>query len=267
MKESVQNLIHQVEKAKALWEKTKSSSDFSPSAYQEKLRAHWTYHSNAIEGNTLTLGETIFFLREGLTAEGKPLKDFLEAKNHAEAIDEVQSLIVDGNRSLSESLIKELHAIILKGITHTVAKNDQGETIQKPCSPGQYKTQPNHVLTLSGQIHRYVEPVDVPRQMNEMISQYEKSVAAGVNSVITAADVHYDFVRIHPFDDGNGRLARLVMNFILMKAGFVPVVIFFEKRREYLQALEKADQGDRDTFYAFILQSLLDTYELMSGDE
>src|SRR3989339_1334635 len=82
---------------------------------QEQLRIEWTYNSNAIEGNTLTLGETAFYLREGLTSEGKPLKDYLEARNHAEAIDGLQE-IIERKRDLTEGLIKELHAVLLKGI-------------------------------------------------------------------------------------------------------------------------------------------------------
>jgi len=100
------------------------------SAIQEKLRIDWTYDSNAIEGTSLTRGETLFFLREGLTVEGKPLKDFLDARNHAEAIDWLYEVIKD-NRSVSQRLIKEMNALLLSGVKYTLAINQSGQKVRK----------------------------------------------------------------------------------------------------------------------------------------
>jgi len=123
---------------------------------QEKLRIEWTYNSNAIEGSTLTRGETLFFLKEGLTVEGKPFKDFLDARNHAEAIDYLYQVIKD-ELPVSQGLIKELNALLLLGVTYTEAISETGEKVKKPATPGQYKRLPNHVLQADGTIHHYTK--------------------------------------------------------------------------------------------------------------
>lgn len=229
------------------------------STLQEKLRVEWTYNSNAIEGNTLTLGETMFFLREGLTSEGKPLKDYLEAKNHAEAIDGLYE-IIQGERDLSESLIKELHGILMKGIEFTYAKTPSGQTVRKPFHAGQYKLQPNHVLTLSGKIHSYTEPLKVKDEMEKLVKWYYGEQA--LHAVEKAAIFHYRFVAIHPFDDGNGRIARLLMNLILMKNGYPPCIIQNAHRRKYLETLSRVDiKHDYVPFIIWIGEELLSTQE------
>ena len=226
---------------------------------QEKLRIEWTYNSNAIEGNTLTLGETMFFLREGLTSEGKPLKDYLEAKNHAEAIDGLYE-IIQGGRDLSERLIKQLHGILTKGIEFTDAKTPSGQIVRKPFHSGQYKIQPNHVLTLSGKIHHYSEPLKVKDEMEKLVKWYTQEHA--LHPVEKAAIFHYRFVAIHPFDDGNGRMARLLMNLILMKNGYPPCIIRNAHRRKYLETLEIVDaKKDYVSFIIWIGEELLSTQE------
>jgi len=224
---------------------------------QEKLRIEWTYNSNAIEGNTLTLGETAFFLREGLTSEGKPLKDYLEAKNHAEAIDYLKD-IVKRKRNLTESLIKELHALLMKDIEFTYAKGANGQIIKKPLYPGKYKMRPNHVLTLSGKIHYYTDPVHVHDEMEKLLKWFHSEKKLHI--IQKAAIFHYRFAAIHPFDDGNGRLGRLLMNLIIMQRGFAPCIIKNEHRRLYLGALEESDiTKDYTPFVKFICDELLTT--------
>lgn len=230
--------------------------------WQERLRIDWTYNSNAIEGNTLTYGETAFFLQEGLTSEGKPLKDFVEAKNHAEAIDYLYE-VVQTKRKLTESFIKELHGLLLRDIEHTVAKGADGKLIHKPLQAGKYKMRPNHVLTLSGTIHKYTEPINVPDEMQVLLS-WLWSNPDNLHPVECAALFHYRFVSIHPFDDGNGRMARLLMNLLLMQAGYPPCVIRNSKRREYLRSLEHADgTGSMEDFLMFIAGELIETQAAM----
>lgn len=236
---------------------------------QEKFRIEWTYNSNAIEGNTLTLGETMFFLREGLTSEGKPLKDYLEAKNHAEAIDGLYE-IIRGERDLTESLIKQLHGVLMKGIEFTAARSPSGQAVQKPFHAGQYKLQPNHVLTLSGKIHYYTEPVKVKDEMEKLVRWYHQEKR--VHAVEKAAIFHYRFVVIHPFDDGNGRMARLLMNLLLMKNGYPPCIIQNVHRRKYLETLAAVDEShDYAPFVSWIGEELLATQEemlaVLSGKE
>ncbi|TSC58858.1 MAG: filamentation induced by cAMP protein fic [Candidatus Peregrinibacteria bacterium Greene0416_19] len=239
--------------------------------WQERLRIDWTYNSNAIEGNTLTYGETAFFLREGLTSEGKPLKDYVEAKNHAEAIDYLQE-VVKSKRTLTEGFTKELHGLLLRDVDHTIAKGAGGKLIHKPLSAGKYKVRPNHVLTLSGTIHKYTEPIKVLDEMQNLLKWLQPSSRlrlAGkeggkLHPVERAALFHYRFVCIHPFDDGNGRMARLLMNLLLMQAGYPPCVVRNTKRREYLQSLERADTtGSTDEFVRLLAGELVQTEETM----
>jgi len=226
-------------------------------ALQEQLRIEWTYNSNAIEGNALTLGETNFFLREGLTSEGKPLKDYLEAKNHVEAIDTLYQ-VVKNKREITESFIKELHALLMKDIKFIMVRGGQGQIVRKEITAGQYKKRPNHVLTISGKIHYYADPIKIIDEMEKLLKWLNRN--ENLNPVVKAAIFHYRFVRIHPFNDGNGRMARLLMNLILMREKYFPCIIQNAHRREYLESLELADsKKDENYFIAFVAQELLIT--------
>ncbi len=226
-------------------------------AVQKKLKFTWTYDSNAIEGSTLSLGETIFYLQEGLTVEGKPLKDFLDASNHAEAIELLYG-VISNQRPVSEGLMKEINALLLSGVKSTPAIDEHGERIEKKARPGEYKQVSNHVLKTDGSIHHYVEPVHVASEMQQLcnwIAEQENEL----NAIIIAAIAHYNMVRIHPFDDGNGRGARILMNLILMKDGHPPAIVKNEQRRKYLEVLGQADNGDLNPFIEFIATSLAQT--------
>lgn len=234
------------------------------SVIQTKFRVGWTYDTNALEGSTLTYGETLFFLNEGLTVEGKPFKDFLDAKNHAEAIDYLYDIIKE-KRPISEGLIKEFNRLLLSGITHTQALNEFGQQVKKPATPGQYKRLPNHVIQPDGTIHRYTEPLKVVDEMEHLCKWLDKNLGS-VHPVICGAVAHYNLVRIHPFDDGNGRGARLLMNLILIQKGYPPAIVRVTKRRAYLNSLAKADKGEFLPFVEFIGESLLDTQKLIWAD-
>lgn len=232
---------------------------------REKLKIEWTYNSNALEGNNLTLEETAFFLREGLTSEGKPLKDFLEAKNHAEAIHALEDMVYE-KQDITEHFIKSLHQLLLDGIEYTHAKGINGQLIKKPLTPGKYKIRPNHVLTVSGKIHHYTEPEQVQIEVEKLIQWYRSNDAQNISAIERVAIFHYRFVSIHPFDDGNGRLARLLMNLILMKDGFPPCIIRNENRKQYLSELEKVDNTHNfESFILFVAQELWETMNMMYG--
>ena len=242
----------------------KSADDSLWSMIAKKLKVDWTYHSNSLEGSTLTLGETLFFLNEGLTVEGKPFKDFLDAKNHAEAIDYLYEL-VSNQREISEHVIKEINALLLSGVTYTVAQNSHGEKVKKKLNAGEYKKQPNHVLQADGNIHWYVDPINVKDQMEELVDWVNGKTRI-LNPIYVASVAHYNLVRIHAFDDGNGRGARILMNLVLLKSGFFPVVVRLEKKRKYLEVLSEADNGDVIPFIRFICTELIETYEKLIHD-
>ncbi|MEQ1616136.1 MAG: Fic family protein [Hyphomicrobiaceae bacterium] len=229
----------------------------------DKIKLQWTTESNAIEGSTLTFGETKFFIEQGLTVEGKPLKDFLDARNHWEAIDLLFD-VVAARRPVTPGLLQELNALILRGVEATVARNPGGAMTAKPASPGAYKSQPNHVLQADGTIHRYVEPLQVAAEVEQLCARIE--APHDLHPVVLAALSHYDFVRIHPFDDGNGRGARILMNLLLLRAGFPPAVVPLSSRRSYYAALADADHGRPLPFITLIADCVHDTQAQILSD-
>jgi len=261
---SLLQLIDEIDAMQAKINSRKPLQEAIWATIQEKLRIEWTYDSNALEGSTLTKGETYFFLREGLTVEGKPFKDFLDARNHAEAIEYLYQIIKD-ERPLTPGLMKEFNKLLLSGVTHTEAIDAMGQRVKKPANPGEYKRLPNHVLQPDGTIHRYTEPLHVPAEMDELF-QWIQAALARRPPVIISAVAHYNFVRIHPFDDGNGRGARILMNLILIKNQYSPAIIRKEERRAYLETLGWADAGNLGPFAELIARSLLSTQQIIWQD-
>ncbi|MCU0447745.1 MAG: Fic family protein [Microscillaceae bacterium] len=231
----------------------------------QKFRLDWNYHSNAIEGNTLTYGETKTFILYGLTAKGKPFKDHLDIKGHNEAILWLDD-IIKKNRPITETFIRELNKLLLGEPEYKSAKTPEGQPTQRLITPGQYKTTPNHVLTATGEMFYFATPEETPAKMNDLVDWLRlMNDDKDIPSVVTAALLHYKFIRIHPFDDGNGRTARILMNLILMSKGYLPVIIKSqpkEKKDEYYTALRIADGGDENTFVSFIAQQLVYSMEL-----
>ncbi|MEI2688969.1 MAG: Fic family protein [Anaerolineae bacterium] len=228
----------------------------------QMLRIDWNYHSNAIEGNTLTLGETRAFLLHGITAQGKPFRDYLDIKGHNEAIAYLEQM-VRGQEPLTEVVIRELHRILLVEPYEMDAVTADGRPARRRIAIGQYKTAPNHVRTSTGEIHYYATPEETPAQMGDLMAWYRQEIEGdALHPLLLAASFHYRFVAIHPFDDGNGRMARLLMNLILMQRGYVPIVIRLDSRTDYLLALETADAGELAAFVALVGEELIHSLEL-----
>lgn len=200
---------------------------------REDLIVRWTYHSNAIEGNTLTLQETKVAL-EGITVGGKSLREHLEAVNHRNAILLLEEL-VQKNEPLTEWTIKSLHQLILRGIDDDNA--------------GRYRSVN---VRIAGAEHLPPGHLQVPQLMESFIAWYQTE-AMTLHPVERAARVHSDFVKIHPFADGNGRTSRLLMNLELMKSGYPPAVLPVEMRLAYYTVLD-ADhvRGEKDDFVRLV---------------
>ncbi|MCB0840066.1 MAG: Fic family protein [Bacteroidetes bacterium] len=229
----------------------------------QKFRLDWNYHSNHLEGNTLTYGETKALILFGITAQGKPLKDHFEITGHDEAIKWVID-IVKQKRPLTENFIRELHKLILKEPYEVDAITPDGQPTKKRVNIGEYKTSPNHVKTKTGEIFRFATPEETPALMNDLILWYRnKSDNKEANPILLAAEFHYKFIRIHPFDDGNGRTARILMNFILMQFGYPPVIIKTEDKENYFAALRQADAGQIAPFIEYIAHNLAHSLEIM----
>ena len=202
---------------------------------REDLVLRWTYHSNAIEGNTLTIKETKVAL-EGITVGGKSMREHLEAINHREAIYFVEEL-VSRKAPLSERDIKDIHLLILKGI------DDQNAGIYR-----------NTNVIIAGAEHTPPDFIHVLSEMEDLIRWYQNE-AQELHPVERAGRIHADFVKIHPFVDGNGRTSRLLMNLELMKAGFPAAVLPVEKRLQYYEALDAAHtQNDYQPFLSLIIE-------------
>lgn len=195
-----------------------------------QIRDLWSHHSTALEGNTLTLGDTHFLLEEGLTISGKSLKDHQEVIGHAKAIDIIYESL---NDAISEDLLFQLHKVVQQEVV-----ND----IYKPM--GDWKLEPNGTYAVTPENEQtfiqYALPAAVPALMNQLITEVndiDHRVITIDNAPAYYAKLHMGFVHIHPFWDGNGRIARLLANIPLLKAGLPPLVITQELRREYINAL------------------------------
>lgn len=241
-------ILEELDEIKSIDEQKKSIDSHRPFSKElenkifQKLKLDWNYNSNAIEGNQLSYGETVAFLNFGLTAKGKPFKDHLDIKGHNEAIEFMLQLIKE-NRPLSESDIKDLHKIILVEPYLSKTISPEGIEFQKEIKIGQYKTSPNHVKTVSGDIHYYTNPEDVTFEMNNLLEWYRNAEEENLHPVVMSAIFHHKFTSIHPFDDGNGRLARILSNFILLKHNYPVIVIKNRDKVQYYAALNIADNG------------------------
>lgn len=228
----------------------------------QKFRLDWNYHSNAIEGNSLSIGETAALLSYGLTAKGKPLKDHLDISGHDSVLDILMDLVRNAE-PMTEHTVRALHEVLLGG-TRDIATVDQaGAKTVRTISSGKYKTAPNHVQTESGVIRFFASPTETPSMMADLLGWYKQELTEKtMHPVIFAATFHHRFVSIHPFDDGNGRMARILMNLILMQAGYLPAIFKIEDRNPYISALVQADQGEFAALRDLLADASINSAEL-----
>ena len=210
---------------------------------REWFKIELTYTSNAIEGNTLSRAETALVVEKGLTVEGKTLTEHLEAVNLAQAFDFIQKITMN-KQGISENTILDLHQLILQKIDTTNA--------------GRYRNVP---VRIAGSTVILPNAMKVPELMSEFVSWLQKS---DDNPLTIAVDAHFKLVSIHPFVDGNGRTARLLMNLLLMQAGYPPAIIRKEDRNQYISSIEKAQlTGSLSDYYALLYEAInqsLDIY-------
>ena len=224
------NVIEQIDRLKAELDAMRPLPSDVVGRIEQKLRIESNYHSNAIEGNSLTLGETRSLILHGLTAHGKPMRDHLDIKGHDEATKAMEDA-VDRNESLNEVFIRNLHKILLKEPYEVDTMTPDGQPTKRLVTIGDYKSQPNNVRTSTGEIYYYTPPDQVKPAMSDLIDWYREAENADEHPIVIAATLHYRFVRIHPFDDGNGRMARLLMNMVLIRHGYTVAIIPFQERK------------------------------------
>ncbi len=207
----------------------------------EEFVIEYTYNSNAIEGNTLTLRETDLVLK-GLTIDKKPLKDHMEAIGHKEAFDYVRELVKD-NIPLSENIIKQIHFLVL---------------VNKKDDRGVYRRIPVRIM---GAAHEPVQPYLIQPKMEQLLIDFKNS---NEHIVTKLARFHIEFETIHPFIDGNGRTGRLLVNLELMKAGYPPIDIKYLDRLAYYNAFDeyhlKHNLSKMESLFANYINERLDRY-------
>ena len=229
---------------------------------EQKIRLESNYHSNAIEGNTLTLGETRSLILHGLTAHGKPMRDHLDIEGHDDAVKAIEDA-VRRKEALNGVFIRNLHRVLLKEPYEMDALTPDGRLTKRLISVGQYKTVPNNVKTTTGEIHYYTAPEQVQSEMTDLIDWYRDQDASGEHLIVVAATFHYQFVRIHPFDDGNGRMARLLMNMILIGHGYTLAIVENDDRERYIREIEEvARKESLSQFVEFIASCCESTLRL-----
>ncbi len=182
--EQVQTLFKQIEALRPI-------SEDAEKRIMQKFRLDWNYHSNAIEGNQLTYGETISFLMHGLTAKGKPFKDHLDLRGHDDGLKYLFQILTDG-RGFTEMDIRELHKIILVEPYTSRAITSNGQETRKVIEIGKYKSTPNHVRTQTGEIHYYATPEETPALMNDLMQWlHQASRDKTIHPVVIAALFHH----------------------------------------------------------------------------
>lgn len=206
---------------------------------REQFTVEMTYHSNAIEGNRLTLKETLLVLREGVTIKGKNLQEHLEAKNHEEAMNFLFEVVDSKKRlTISHHLIRQLHQLVVKDTESKIA--------------GTYR---NTDVQILGSKHRPPPGYQVQQQMTKFFEWMIESKNK-YHPVELAAFAHHRFVAIHPFEDGNGRTGRLLMNLLLMRSGYPIAIIQKNDRLKYYNALDDADAGDMLAIVRIVAQAM-----------
>ena len=205
----------------------------------QQFMIDFNYNSNHLEGNTLTYGQTKLLLLFGDTIGNARMQDYEEMKAHNVGLELMKISALDKSRSLSETFIRELNkTILVRDFWKTSIDGDSRYQIKV----GVYKTRPNSVITPTGEMFNYASPEETPALMSDLVRWYNEEERKGVLSpVVLASLFHYRYIRIHPFEDGNGRIARLLMNYILLRHDYPMIVIRTDDRANYLKVLHQCD--------------------------
>jgi len=236
-----ENILKRILERKEALDKLRPFDKGSLHRLQETFRVELTYNSNAIEGNSLSLVETKLVLEEGITIGGKSLKEHLEATNHSRAIDFVESLVY--KPKIEENDVLNLHAMILDRID--------------PENAGFYR---RGAVRISGTDYTPPNPAKVPALMQEV---YRLLNIKSAEPIEAAALIHQRFVDIHPFIDGNGRTARLLLNLYLMRNGYPPIVLLRAERKKYIRTVMQGQSGhDTTPFVDFVAKAVERTLDI-----
>lgn len=239
-----EELFAEVDTLKAELDKRRPLTQGELQRLREEFLIEYTYNSNAIEGNTLTLQETALVL-EGVTIDKKPLKDHLEAVGHRDAFLYVQNLVKD-KVSFSESIIKQIHTLVL---------------MDRPEDRGVYRRIPVRIM---GAYHVPSDPILVPEQMENLVAEF--SANKKMHPIERAAMFHLKFEGIHPFVDGNGRTGRLILNLMLMQAGYPPINVKYSDRKRYYEMFDcYYRDNDQNPAISLVVENIKERFANLSS--
>jgi len=233
--------MSQLDKLYSQWLDMQPLSSDDEKRLKRKFMLDFNYNSNHIEGNTLTYGQTEVLLLLGEVIGSAKMKDLEDMKAHNICLNMVERE-AEADEPLTETFIRQVHQVMLREDYKVYRKLPGGETTTYTVHAGRYKTRPNSVITPTGERFEYASPEETPALMADLVAWYNEVAKDGSMSPIQlAALFHYRYIRIHPFEDGNGRIARLMVNFILRRHRWPMMVIRSKNKRAYLNALVLAD--------------------------
>lgn len=240
----LQGNIQRIEEKKKLLDDKRPLAQVALERLREAINVEWTYNSNSIEGNTLTLNETRIVLEDGMTVKGKSMREHFEVTNHHDAIAHLEKLVISDSPILEQEIL-HLHSLVMLRIEKDFAGRLRNAGVR---IVGANFTPPN--------------ALKVPDLLSELID-FVNANEMGLSPIVLASVFHHRFVWIHPFFDGNGRAVRLVMNLLLMRKGYPPAIILKNDRKKYYDALNKANGGSYAKLVLLMVQAMersLDIY-------
>lgn len=245
LKPSVQEKLNRADELKKLWAEKRPLNQTQLHKMKEYFSIKYTFDSNRIEGNTITLQETQLVVNEGVTIGGKSMREHLEAINHSEAVDFVGDLLV-GKEDITKRNLLEIHRLVLKSIDNE--------------NSGKYRNVP---VRISGSEHMPPQPFLVDKMMEDFFIHYERQKRI-LHPILLAVEMHERFVTIHPFVDGNGQTSRLLMNFILLKNGYTLTILKGDpnSKASYFKSLEAVQvHNDPNQLYDLIAERVIASLE------
>lgn len=224
------------------WQSLQPLKESDQARLDRKFMLEFNYNSNHIEGNTLTYGQTEMLLIFGKVVESANMKDLEEMKASNVGLKMIKEMALDKEQPLTEYFIRTLHQTLLREDYTVYRQLPDGTNTSYVVHVGQYKTRPNSVITATGERFEYASPEETPALMTDLIQWYNEAEAKGDLSPIELASLfHYRYIRIHPFEDGNGRVSRLIVNYILYRHGYPMIVVKSADKDNYLTALNRCD--------------------------
>lgn len=234
--------MNHIEQLYKEWQALQPLKPEDESRLKRKFMLEFNYNSNHIEGNTLTYGQTELLLLFGKVVNEASMKDLEEMKAHNVCLKMIQEEAADAHMPLTETFIRQLHHTLLREDYTLYRQLPDGTTTSYVIHAGIYKTRPNSVITVTGERFEYASPEETPALMTDLVEWYNAEEQKGALSPIELATVlHYRYIRIHPFEDGNGRIARLLVNYILTRHHYPMIVVKSHDKDRYLTALNRCD--------------------------